>query len=207
MANKLVNYLKKRYGTKNASAQRRGYSVFQVLIACVLSQRTREENTDKAASRLFSVARTPCDILKLSDKQLASLIKPCGFYNQKTRTIKKLCKVLVDDYKGKVPKSKEEMMKLPGVGPKTASVTLCYGFNEPCIPVDVHVEVVSKRLGLAPKKAKPVEVQKILEDLIPKKDQEIVNRGLVHFGREICTTRNPKCKKCSFVGVCIDKEK
>jgi len=197
----LVNFLKKSYSKRFVSAARS--TPFQVLIACILSQRTREENTNKAAAQLFRKARTPKQILKLSNKELERLIKPAGFYRQKTKTIKKLCKILLDKYKGKVPSKREELIKLPGVGDKTASVVLVHGFKQPTIPVDVHVEVVSKRLGLVPANAKPKQIREILEKLIPKKDQLIVNLSLVHFGREICLTRNPKCEICPLKNICV----
>ena len=197
----LIKYLKRKYGKGVVSAARS--SPFQVLIACILSQRTREENTDKAFTQLFAKAKTPKQILKLSNKELERLIKPAGFYRQKTKTIKKLCKILLDKYKGKVPNKREGLIKLPGVGDKTAAVVLSYGFGQPTIPVDVHVEVVSKRLGLVPANAKPKKVREILEKLIPKKDQLIVNLGLVHFGREICRTRNPRCESCPLKRFCL----
>lgn len=196
----LVKFLKKRYSKRLVSAARK--TPFQVLIACILSQRTREENTNKAAAQLFKKAKTPKQILKLKNSELQKLIKPAGFYRQKTKTIKKLCKVLLEKYKGKVPDKREELIKLPGVGDKTAAVVLVHGFGQPTIPVDVHVEVVSKRLGLVPQSAKPKQVREILEKLIPQADQHIVNLGLVHFGREICRTRNPRCAICPLKKIC-----
>lgn len=197
---KLVKFLKKKYGKSWVSAKRE--TIFQVLVACILSQRTREENTEIAAKQLFARAKTPKQILKLSNKELEKLIKPAGFYRNKTKILKKLSKLIVDKYK-KVPTTREELMKLPGVGDKTASVVLSYGLGQPTIPVDIHVEIVSKRLGFVPEKAKPKQIRETLEKLVPKKDQHIINRGLVNFGREICLTRNPKCYLCSFTKNCL----
>jgi endonuclease-3 len=205
VADKLVRFLRKKYGGKDTTVREK-YTVFQTLISCILSQRTREENTEKASSQLFAVAKTPQQILQLTDKQLERLIKPAGFYRQKAKKIKELCKILAEKYKWKVPNSKQKLMELPGVGPKTASVVMCYGFNVPCVPVDIHVEIASKRLGLVPESAKPIEVQKILEKLIPRRDQEIVNRGLVNFGRDVCKTRKPKCELCPFMKECIFRQ-
>ncbi len=199
---KLISFLKKKYGKEVASHFINRLNIFQVLVKTILSQRTREENTELASRQLFAKVNNCKDLLNLSDNKIKKLIKPAGFYNQKTKTLKKLCKILLTKYNGKVPNTLEELVKLPGVGDKTASVVLVYGFGKPTIPVDIHVETVSKRLGFVPKNAKPKQIREILEKLVPKKDQYIVNLGLVNFGREICQTRKPKCYICPLVKDC-----
>jgi endonuclease-3 len=166
------------------------------LISCVLSQRTTDINTEKASRQLFAVAKTPQKISKLPIKRLEKLIKPSGFYRQKAKNIKKISKILLEKYNGKIPSSREDLMDLPGVGYKTSAVVLSYCFNEPIIPVDIHVEVVSKRLGFASLNADVENVRKSLEKLIPENKRYKVHLEIIHFGKEICKTRNPRCSEC-----------
>jgi len=174
---------------------------FKVLISCIISQRTKDEVTRKASSRLLKVANNPKKILKLSEKQIEELIYPAGFYRQKAKRIKKICKILIEKYKGKVPDSREELLKLPGVGLKTADVVLSYGYGKPVIAVDTHVFHVARRLGLT----KSNNLEKIREDLhrqIPEKYRLILNLLFVEFGKEICRTIKPKCEVCPIKKFC-----
>ncbi len=175
---------------------------FQLLIATILSQRTRDENTEKAASQLFRVASTPQKILKLDNKRLQKLIKPSGFYRQKAKKIKEVSKIILDKYKGKVPSTREKLLEFPGVGYKTADVVLCYGFNKKTIPVDVHVAVCSRRFGLT-KNTEPEKIRIDLERIIPEKCKRVINLGFVNFGKEICRTRNPRCAVCELNKICL----
>lgn len=193
----IIGYLKKRYDIKH----RLNRDKFRLLIATILSQRTRDENTEKASNALFSVAHTPEQILKLSRKKLERLIRVSGTYRQKADRIRKVCKILIEKYNGNVPKTRKQLLALPGVGFKTSAIVMMYGFNSPIIAVDVHVAVIANRLGLT--KSKDVEtIRKDLEKLTPRKNWYIVNTGLVKFGREICRTRNPKCSICKFNYFC-----
>jgi len=203
----VMKFLKKKYGKEIRSFLKTKPDIFKLLITTILSQRTRDENTRKAAKILFSVASKPEEILKLSDKKLQKLIKPSGMYKQKAKNIKKLCKILVEELKGRIPSSREELMKLPGVGNKTADIVLSYGFGLPVIAVDIHVEVCNKRLGLVDEKANYMEIRKSLEKIVPEKDRYLVNLGFVKFGQEICLTRNPKCYACPFFDFCQFKNK
>jgi endonuclease-3 len=175
---------------------------FKVLIGCVLSQRTREENTDAACQALFAIATTPEEILALPLPKLESLIKRAGFFRQKAKNIRKICQVLLQEYKGAVPSKRSELLKLPGVGPKTAAVTLCYGYGQPTIAVDVHCARIAKRLGLVPGQADVEQIRKRLEALFPSEQHYLINRGFVLFGREICTPRNPRCGMCELQDIC-----
>ena len=198
----LIKFLKERYGRDIKIKPSTDNEVFKILISTILSQRTRDENTEKASKSLFSKADTPEKILKLSIKELEKLIRPSGPYRQKAKRIKEVSKIILEKYNGKVPKTREELMELSGVGLKTSNVVLCYGYGKPVIPVDVHVEVCSKKLGLVPKKATVKEIGEKLEELVPPKDRYIVNIGLVEFGKEICTTRKPKCEICPMSKYC-----
>ncbi len=177
-------------------------SPFEVLISCILSQRTREENTEKASLQLFSKARTPEKILQLPLKEIEDLIKPAGFYRQKAKRIKEVSKILLEKYNGKVPKSREELLRLPGVGAKTSSVVLSYGHGIPIIAVDTHVNRISKRLGLVSKESNAEEVRKELQKIFPKNAWKYVNLGFVNFGREVCKPIKPLCEKCELKNIC-----
>ena len=200
--NKLVKVLKERYGRDIQNFRSSNRQVFRVLITTILSQRTRDENTDKAANNLFSKADTPERILELSKKELEKLIRPSGPYRQKAKRIKAVSKIVLEKYKGKVPKTREELMKLPGVGFKTADVVLMYGHGIPSIAIDTHANRIPKRIVLVNEKANVEEVKRVLESLIPKKDWYIVNMGLVQFGREICRPINPECDVCPMSRYC-----
>jgi endonuclease-3 len=199
---KLVQLLKQKYGKGIEIKPLNNKEIFQVLISTILSQRTRDENTEKAVSALFSKADTPEKILRLTQKELEKLIKPSGPYRQKAKRIKEVSKIILDKYNGRVPKTREELMELPGVGFKTADVVLMYGHGIPSIAIDTHCNRIPKRIGLVDKKADLEEVKRILESLTPKKDWYIVNMGLVQFGREICRSINPKCSVCPLSKYC-----
>lgn len=196
----IIKFIKQRYGAEIA---RRWYSdPFRVLVGCILSQRTREENTEAACKALFAVAFTPEQILKLSEPELQRLIKPAGLAKQKGPNIRRTCQILLEKYRGKVPADREQLLELPGVGPKTADVTLCYAFEQPCIPVDVHVNRISRRLGLVGEDIKLEQVGGKLQEIFPNKDWRLINRGFVLFGREICLPRYPKCGICPLKPLC-----
>lgn len=197
----ICRFLKGRYKNHLLNLKNWHNSNFQLLIATILSQRTRDENTEKAASNLFRVAGTPKAILRLSNKKLQQLIKPSGFYRQKAKKIKQVSRIILEKYKGKVPGTREKLLELPGVGYKTADVVLCYGFGKKTIPVDVHVAVCSKRLGLT-ENSEPEKIRIDLEKIVPERCKRIINLGFVNFGREICLTRNPRCGICELKKIC-----
>lgn len=199
---RLIEFLKERYGKRIRKVAKNNREVFRVLITTILSQRTRDENTERVASALFSKANTPEKILKLSTKQLQKLIKPSGPFRQKAKRIKAVSKIILEKYKGKVPKTREELIELPGVGFKTADVVLMYGHGIPSIAIDTHCNRVPKRIGLVEQNANVEGVKSMLENLIPKKDWYIVNMGLVQFGKEICRPINPKCDACPISKYC-----
>lgn len=201
IAKELIRFLKRRYG-KRIKEMIRKEEPFKLLITTILSQRTKDENTRRASENLFSKVSTPEEILDLNEKELEKLIKPSGMYREKARRIKEVCKILLKKYNGKVPKTREELLKLPGVGFKTSNIVLSYGYGKPVIAVDIHVEVISKRLGLVSQDASVKEVENVLEELIPIKDKWIINLGMVQFGKEICITRKPKCYVCPLNRIC-----
>ncbi|MFH0832801.1 MAG: endonuclease III [Candidatus Aenigmatarchaeota archaeon] len=194
----LLKFIKKRYNTENYFARNK----FRLLVSTILSQRTRDENTAVAAERLFRRAKTPTDIIKLKNKELEQLVYSSGFYKQKARRIKVVCSILIERYDGKVPKKREELLSLPGVGYKTADIVLSYGYRVPTIAVDTHVNRIPKRIGLIDEKANVEEVRKELEELTEKADRFIVNLGLIQFGREFCKPVKPSCNLCPISRIC-----
>ncbi len=175
---------------------------FKTLVACILSHRTRDQNSEKAVKMLFSVAQTPEEMLNLSLKELNELIRCSGFYRQKTRYIYNVCKEIVEKNGGMVPTTREALLSLTGVGPKTADIVLSYCFGESTIPVDVHVSRVSKRLGLASSKADPEEVRHSLMKKIKDDNITFYDRSILEIGKNYCRKTNPKCEECPLREKC-----
>jgi len=174
---------------------------FKILIACILSLRTKDTITEKASKRLFDIADTAQKIIKLRDKSIERLIYPVGFYRNKAKTIKKISKSLVENFSGKVPQKLEELLSLYGVGRKTANLVLGLGYNIPSICVDTHVHRIVNRLGLV-KTKNPVETEFALYKLIPKRYWIKINSILVTFGQNICVPVSPFCSKCIAYNYC-----
>lgn len=179
---------------------------FRVLIGTILSQRTKDENTEKAAKRLFSKYKTPEEIANAPLKDLEALIKPSGFYRIKAKRIKEISKIIAEKYNGKVPETINELVKLPGVGRKTAGCVLVYGFNRPAIPTDVHVFRVSNRIGIVKEKT-PEKTEYALMRVVPKKYWILYNSIMVRFGQQICRPIRPRCWECPIVDMCEYGEK
>jgi endonuclease-3 len=177
-------------------------SPFKVLVGALLSHRTRDENTDKAYSQLFSRFRDAEDLAKASVRDIQRLIRPVGFYRQKARRIKEIARIILEEYGGRVPESREELMKLPGIGPKSADIVLSTVFGRPEVAVDTHVETVAKRLGLAGENAGYEEVKAKITSLAPREALPYINMLFVRFGREICRKPRPKCDICPVKEYC-----
>jgi endonuclease-3 len=186
---------------KTFLGKKSAYGPFEVLISTILSQRTRDESTDIASGRLFAKYPTPKAVANAKASEIANLIRAAGFYNQKARQIKKVCKILVEEYGSVVPNSRELLEALPGVGPKTAGCVLVYGFEIPAIPVDTHVFRISRRLGLSTAKT-PEDTEKELEKVFDKKDWRVVNEYFVRLGQTVCRPIGPKCQECPLKDVC-----
>ncbi|MFH7882530.1 MAG: endonuclease III, partial [Candidatus Aenigmatarchaeota archaeon] len=177
---------------------------FKILIATILSQRTKDEITRGATKKLFKLADTPEKILKLNEKEIEKLIKPVGFYRQKAKRIKKVAEIILKKHNGKVPDSRDELLKLPGVGFKTADVVLCYGFKKDVVPVDTHVAIIARRLKLTNSKD-PEKIREELHEKIPRKYRRIFNLLMVEFGKDICKTAKPRCETCHIKNFCPSK--
>ena len=155
---------------------------FAVLVSCIISLRTRDEVTELASARLFNLAKLPAELLELSNAKIEKAIYPAAFYRNKTKSLKELCQVLVKEYSGKVPDKLEELLKLKGVGRKTANLTLILGHNKPGICVDIHVHRISNRWGYVKTKS-PDETEMVLREILPKRFWKGFNDLLVSFGQ------------------------
>ena len=174
---------------------------FHVLISCIISQRTKDETTVPASKRLFRAADTPEKMLKLPQRRIAKLIYPAGFYNQKAKRIKQTCRVLLKRHGGRVPKTREELMDLPGIGGKCADIVLLFSYGRGVIPVDAHVAKISRRLGWS-KHKRPEKIREDLHKLFLPRKRAIVNSLLVAFGKDICKAPVPKCYVCPVEKLC-----
>ena len=174
---------------------------FAVLVSCIISLRTRDEVTDPASARLLKLAKTPAQLIKLSNAKLEQAIYPAAFFRNKSQSLKKLCKDLVDNYEGRVPDKLEELLKLKGVGRKTANLTLILGYNKPGICVDIHVHRISNRWGYVKTKS-PNETEMALRDKLPKCYWKGYNDLLVTFGQNICKPVSPFCGSCAIAKIC-----
>ena len=174
---------------------------FLVLISTILSQRTGDEMTERASRQLFAKYDTPEAIANADPANLVRLIQPVGFYRQKALQIQNVSRVLLDQYRGTVPGTYEELIALPQVGPKTANCVLVYGFGEPRIPTDTHVHRVSNRLGLVRTKT-PEKTEQRLMKTVPKEFWLHINELFIRFGKDICRPIGPRCEACSFTSFC-----
>ncbi len=178
-----------------------GSDPFKILVATVLSLRTKDEVTAKAAERLFQVADTPEKLLKLEEDEIASLIYPVGFYRRKAKNLKEIAKILIEKYGGRVPDDLEELLKLPGVGRKTANLVITLGYGKPGICVDTHVHRIMNRLGYVKTKT-PEETEFALREKLPKEFWIEINDLLVSLGQHICHPTSPKCSQCPIEPYC-----
>ena len=174
---------------------------FAVLVSCIISLRTRDEVTELASARLFALAKLPAELLELSNAKIEKAIYPAAFYRNKTKSLKELCQVLVKEYSGKVPDKLEELLKLKGVGRKTANLTLILGHNKPGICVDIHVHRISNRWGYVKTKS-PDETEMVLREILPKRFWKGFNDLLVSFGQNLCKPVSPFCSSCPIEDQC-----
>jgi endonuclease-3 len=194
------NNLVRATALKNLQTQEDG-DPFKILIGTILSARTRDETTTNVIKMLFSRFKNPEELSRANLNELKQLIQKIGFYNVKAIRIKEVSRILVDRYNSKVPSNIDDLLKLPGVGRKTANCVLVYGFRKPAIPVDVHVHRISNRIGIVNTK-KPEETEIVLQKLIDRKYWTAVNETFVVFGQNICLPIKPKCNLCRLTKIC-----
>lgn len=176
-------------------------SPFQVLISCILSLRTQDGTTAQASRRLFALAATPEKMAKLPAPKIEKAIFPVGFYRTKAKNIVEICRVLIDQYGGRVPDEIDELLKLKGVGRKTANLVVTLGYRKPGICVDTHVHRISNRWGYVRTK-NPKETEFALRKKLPKPYWIEYNDLLVTFGQHLCRPISPKCSECPVERYC-----
>ena len=174
---------------------------FRILIATILSARTKDENTTKAADKLFKLYGTPQKLAKAKVKDIEKIIKSVGFYHVKSKRIIEVANLILSKYNGKVPADIDKLVDMPGVGRKTANCVLVYAFEKPAIPVDTHVHRISNRLGLVDTKT-PEETEMALREKIPKKYWLDINNTFVMYGQNICKPISPMCDVCKIRKTC-----
>lgn len=182
------------------------HTPFELLIAVILSAQATDAGVNKATVKLFAVANTPQAILDLGLDGLKSYIRTIGLYNAKAANIMKTCEMLLQQYNGEVPHDRKALESLPGVGRKTANVVLNTAFGEATMAVDTHIFRVANRIGLAHGKT-PLEVEKQLLQIIPKKYLHDAHHWLILHGRYICIARKPRCPECLIRDLCEYKDK
>lgn len=170
---------------------------FKILISCILSLRTQDRTTGLASERLFKLASTPEGVSGLSPRQIEKAIYPVGFYRVKARTISTLSREIFLRYNSHVPDEIEELLRLKGVGRKTANLVVTLGYDKPGICVDTHVHRISNRWGLVRTKT-PHETEFALRDILPQKYWKEINGLLVAFGQGICKPLSPLCSACTL---------
>ena len=174
---------------------------FELLVATILSAQSTDVQVNKVTKNLFRIAGTPEAMASMSVEKMENSIKSIGLYKNKAKNLLAMSKILIDDYNSNVPESIDELIKLPGVGRKTANVVVSNAFNIPAIAVDTHVFRVSNRLGLAEAKD-VVETENQLMQVIDREDWSKLHHCLIFHGRRVCKARNPMCEACAFTGYC-----
>jgi len=201
---KVLEILNKKYPSHSQTTlnrMRKKPNAFKVLIACLLSLRARDENTEKVSKQLFKVASTPKAIASMPTKKIEKLIYSSGHYKKKAQALKHVSKEIIKRFKGKVPNSREKLLSIKHIGPKTANIVLAFAYGECVIPVDTHCHRIPNRLGwVKTKLAEKTEHE--LNKIIPEKHKCEFNAVFVQFGRDICQPISPWCSKCPISKFC-----
>lgn len=179
--------------------ERRG--PFSILISTLLSLRTKDEVTAEASERLFALAATPEEMLRLSEEEIRRAIYPVGFYRNKAKTIRSICRDLIDRFDSRVPDTIEQLLSLKGVGRKTANLVVSLGYGKDGICVDTHVHRISNRLGYVATKT-PEQTEYALRKKLPRRYWSVFNTLLVAFGRNTCRPLSPLCSRCPVAAYC-----
>lgn len=176
-------------------------SPFRLLVACVISLRTKDEVTAEASQRLFAIAPDPERLAELDVESIAKAIYPAGFYNTKARQLKDIGRILRDEYGSEIPPDESPLLALPGVGRKTANLVLGLGFGIPAICVDTHVHRISNRLAMVRTKT-PEQTERALNGVLPRDLWVPINDLLVTFGQNRCHPTSPRCTECPLEDLC-----
>ena len=179
---------------------------FTLVVAVALSAQATDAGVNRATKELFKVADTPQKMLALGEEQVRDYIKSIGLYRNKAKNVIALSKKLIEEFGGEVPRTREELVTLPGVGRKTANVVLSMAFGQATMAVDTHILRIGNRMGLAPAKT-PDDVEAILMKIIPEEYLYHAHHWLILHGRYTCVARRPKCEVCIVADLCKSKEK
>lgn len=190
----------------NPTSELKWTNSFTLLVSVVLSAQATDKSVNKATESLYKIADTPQKILSLGEDNLISYIKSIGLYKSKAKHIIELSKMLISEFDSKIPDNLEDLIKLPGVGRKTANVVLNVLFNKPTMPVDTHLLRISPKIGLA-QGSTPLEIEKSLCARIPQEYMNHAHHWLILHGRYICTARNPHCENCIINDICKHKDR
>ena len=182
------------------------HTPFELLVSVILSAQATDTGVNKATAKLFPVANTPQQILKLGEARLKKYIATIGLYNAKAKNILAMCRILIDQHRGEVPRTRDALEALPGVGRKTANVILNTVFGQPTIAVDTHIFRVCNRTGLAPVK-NVREVEDKLLRVVPEEFRLGAHHWLILHGRYVCVARKPKCPPCPIRDLCAYRHK
>ena len=200
----ILNRLKKRYPVMKTALDYG--SPYELLVSTVLSAQTTDENVNRVTPVLFERWPTAHDLAAANPTDVEEVVFSTGFYRQKTKSILSLAQDLVDRYDGEVPRSLDEMVKLRGVGRKTASVMLAEAWGDPAIAVDTHVKRVTNRLGLT-NSSDPVHIEMELRALFPEKEWAGISMRVIQFGRDVCDAKKPRCWECPLADRCAYPDK
>ncbi|NPA52474.1 MAG: endonuclease III [Aquificae bacterium] len=179
---------------------------YHLLVVTILAAQETDKKVNQISPKFFEKFPTPQALADAPLEEIENQIKNINFYKRKAKLLKDCCKALIEKYGGKIPNDINKLVKLPGVGRKTANVILVNAFDEPAIVVDTHMKRVSKRLGLT-EHDNPDKIEKDLEKFFSKENWGYVSKALVLFGRYICTAKNPKCKECKIADICPYEKK
>ena len=198
-ARAVLNRLRRRYPEIGTALDYE--SPFQLLVVTVLSAQTTDENVNKVAPILFERYPTVSDLAEADPEEVEAIVYSTGFYRQKTKSIIKLAQGIEEIFDGEVPMDIDSLVRLPGVGRKTASVLLAEAWGVPAIAVDTHVRRVTRRLGLTTQ-TNPVKIEQDLKALFPKSTWSGLSMRVIQFGRDVCDARRPLCGECELFGLC-----
>jgi len=201
MINVLKSTLKDNVPVVTKISKKENRNPYLVLVGTLLSLRTKDELTEKVMDRLIKEIRTPEEMLSFPIEKLRELIYPVGFYKNKSTVLKNVSKMIIDVYGGKVPDSIDELLKIKGIGRKTANLVMTEGYNKLGICVDTHVHRISNRIGIVMTK-NPHQTEEVLRKVLPKKYWIIYNTLLVTFGKNICKPISPHCSICPISHLC-----
>lgn len=174
---------------------------FTLLVAVVLSAQATDKSVNKATESLFKIVDTPEKMVELGEEKLISYIRTIGLYKNKAKSVIGLSQMLISDFNSQIPGNRDDLMKLPGVGRKTANVVLNVIFNQPTMPVDTHLLRISPKIGLA-EGTTPEQIEKSLLERIPRDYLKNAHHWILLHGRYVCTARNPKCNECIINDIC-----